>query len=536
MASSTSLSQPPYQHQSGGAGNNTNSAIASAVQHELSTINSVAFGVLSDEQIQRMSVLEVTDPTLYDNNQNPKLNGVADPRMGVTERGRRCKTCEQDYIMCPGHMGHISLALPFFNFQFDKMIISICKCICVKCSRLLINKDHPVVKNILLSTEGKNAERFDKISKLIASNNKPKKPFRCGITEEDKKTGNASLLDNGGCGATQPDVYHNEVRDNLIIMEWKQIDSKSAASDSNPAQNIVQQQSAAFIYNLFKRISEEDAYVMGFAREYCLPHYLVFRSLPVIPPCSRPSVRQGNGNRSEDDITIKYLEIIKFNNELKDVLENIKRREQDPETETNAEADTKSIQEKTTNLMFHIITLIDNEDKNVSMPAQTRNGRPIKGINERLKGKEGLFRGNLMGKRVDFSARSVISPDANLDIGELGVPRAIAMNLTFPETVNQYNIDKMYQLVKNGNLVYPGAKSVEQKKTGQLRVLLESNVDDIVLEYGDVVNRHLVDEDYVLFNRQPTLHRMSMMGHKIRVMPGQTFRLNTDVCEPYNAD
>lgn len=505
-------------------------SINNIIQHELSTINNVSFGVLSDEQIQRMSVLEVTEPALYDNNQNPKLNGVVDPRMGVTERGRRCKTCEQDYIMCPGHMGHISLAVPLFNFQFDKVIINICKCICVKCSRLLINKDHPVVKNILISTEDKMGDRFDKISKLIINTIKLKKAFRCGITEEDKKAGNATLLDNGGCGATQPDVFRNEIQNNLITMQWKHLDTDG--------KNLIQQQqSAAFIYNLFKRISEEDCRTLGFSREYCLPHYLIFRSLPVIPPCSRPSVRQGNGNRSEDDITIKYLEIIKHNNELKDKLEGIRRKDVTADGgEGRSEADTRTIQEQTTNLMFHVITLIDNEDKIVNIPAQTRNGRPIKGINERLKGKEGRFRGNLMGKRVDFSARSVISPDANLDIGELGVPQAIAMNLTFPETVNRYNIDHMYKLVKNGNLVYPGAKSVEQKRTGQLRVLLESNLNDIVLEYGDVVHRHLIDGDYVLFNRQPTLHRMSMMGHKIRVMPGKTFRLNTDVCEPYNAD
>lgn len=517
-----------------GTTRNVSSKLSSVVQHELSTITGVQFGVLSDEQIQRMSVLEVTDPTLYDNNQHPKLNGLADPRMGVTERGRRCKTCEQDYILCPGHMGRIDLAVPLFNFQFDKKIIAICKCICVKCSRLLVNKDHPMVKNILLETaNGKNAERFEKMYKLITSNIKPKKDLRCGITEEDKKNANASLLDNGGCGAIQPMLFRNDIRENLITMEWRQ--TESTEGGESISHKLTQQQSAAFIYNLFRRISEEDSAVLGFSREYCLPHYLIFQSLPVIPPCSRPSVRQGNGNRSEDDITIKYLEVIKFNNEIKDLLEGIKRKERET-GEARSETDTRSIQSKTITLLYHVITLIDNEDKSIISPSNTRNGRPIKGINERLKGKEGRFRGNLMGKRVDFSARSVISPDANLEIGELGVPREIAMNLTFPETVNRYNIDKMYKLVKNGSLVYPGAKSVEQKKTGQLRVLLESNLDDIVLEYGDVVHRHLVDGDYVLFNRQPTLHRMSMMGHKIRVMAGKTFRLNTDVCEPYNAD
>ena len=141
-----------------------------------------------------------------------------------------------------------------------------------------------------------------------------------------------------------------------------------------------------------------------------------------------------------------------------------------------------------------------------------------------------------MGKRVDFSARSVIGPDANLDIGKLGVPKEIAMNLTYPEIVNSYNIDEMYKLVKNGNNVYPGAKSIKSISDGELRLIEYCDQDDIVLEYGDIINRHLQDEDYVLFNRQPSLHKMSMMAHKIKVMAGKTFRLNTDVCEPYNAD
>jgi DNA-directed RNA polymerase II subunit RPB1 len=179
---------------------------------------------------------------------------------------------------------------------------------------------------------------------------------------------------------------------------------------------------------------------------------------------------------------------------------------------------------------------MNNEDNKNPAQALTRAFRPIKGITERLKGKDGRIRNNLMGKRVDFSARSVISPDSNIRMSELGVPKEIAMNLTYPEIVCKYNINEMYKLIRNGNNVYPGAKSVKYSKTGRIRLLIDANLEDIVLEYGDIVNRHLRDGDYVLFNRQPSLHKMSMMGHRIRVMSGKTFRFNPDVCMPYNAD
>jgi DNA-directed RNA polymerase beta' subunit len=178
---------------------------------------------------------------------------------------------------------------------------------------------------------------------------------------------------------------------------------------------------------------------------------------------------------------------------------------------------------------------MNNEGKQYTT-SNTRSGRPIKGLMERLKGKEGRIRSNLMGKRVDFSARSVISPDANLKITDLGVPKLIAMNLTIPETVNKYNYAKLMKIVRNGSDVYPGAKSIEYKETGKLIAITDANASSIVLNFGDVVNRHIQDNDMVLFNRQPSLHRMSMMAHYVKVMPGRTFRLNTDVCEPYNAD
>lgn len=485
-------------------------------QHELSTIKSIQFGILSDEQIRKNSAVEITDGTFYDSNGDPKLNSLFDPRMGVIERARICKTCEQDYIFCPGHFGHISLARPVFNTQFDDFIIKIAKCICVRCSKLLINRDHPQVKNIVKNTKGRYGQRFDKIFRLIFNTLKVE---RCGTTEE----GANPILDNCGCGAIQPSKYTNDLRSGYLTFEWRTDSGATELAAGTDGGIITQKMNPEMVLALFKRISEEDALTMGFHKNWCLPHWLIMQSVPVVPPACRPSVRQYNGQRSEDDITHKYNDIIKHNNELKNLLA------------SGGEIPEQHVDYKTMMVQYHVSTLINNDDKLLPQ-STTRAFRPTKGITERLKGKDGRIRNNLMGKRVDFSARSVISPDANIKVSELGVPMEIAMNLTYPEIVCKYNINEMYKLVRNGNNVYPGAKSIKYAKTGNIRLLIDSNLDDIVLEYGDVVNRHLRDQDYVLFNRQPSLHKMSMMGHKIRVMAGKTFRLNTDSCEPYNAD
>ncbi|KAI8344064.1 hypothetical protein BC941DRAFT_407662, partial [Chlamydoabsidia padenii] len=160
----------------------------------------------------------------------------------------------------------------------------------------------------------------------------------------------------------------------------------------------------------------------------------------------------------------------------------------------------------------------------------------LKSIRARLKGKEGRLRGNLMGKRVDFSARTVITGDPNLSLDEVGVPRSIARNLTYPEIVTSYNIDKLQALVRNGPLEHPGAKYVIRDNGERIDLRYRQRAGEIPLQLGYRVERHIVDGDVVIFNRQPSLHKMSMMGHRIRVMPYSTFRLNLSVTSPYNAD
>jgi DNA-directed RNA polymerase beta' subunit len=231
-------------------------------------------------------------------------------------------------------------------------------------------------------------------------------------------------------------------------------------------------------------------------------------------------VIQDNNQRSEDDLTHKLFEIISTNQRLQDKINN--------------NAAKNLIEDEHTVLQYHIATLVDNQIPGVAPSAQ-RSGRPLKSVQQRLGSKEGRIRYNIQGKRVEFSARSVITPDPNLSIAEIGVPLKIALNLTVPEKVTPYNRDQMYKLIQNGADKHPGAKTIV-RPDGRMISLKHVNTREIVLKLGDVVNRHLNDGDIILFNRQPTLHRMSMMGHRVKVLPYNTFRLNVSVTAPYNAD
>jgi DNA-directed RNA polymerase subunit A' len=245
--------------------------------------------------------------------------------------------------------------------------------------------------------------------------------------------------------------------------------------------------------------------------------------LPVPPVTVRPSIILETGIRSEDDLTHKLVDIIRVNQRLKE----------------SKEAGTPPliVQDLVDLLQYHVTTYFDNEVSGIPQ-AHHRSGRPLKTLTQRLKGKEGRFRGSLSGKRVDFSSRTVISPDPNLAISNVGVPVDVAKKLTIPETVSLWNLERLKKLVVNGPNIYPGANYIIRPDGVKIRLDYVSDrkiiADSIAASY--VVERHLSDGDIVIFNRQPSLHRMSIMAHYVRVLPYRTFRLHPAVCPPYNAD
>jgi DNA-directed RNA polymerase II subunit RPB1 len=448
---------------------------------DIESIVGVQFSIFSPEEIERSSVVEITSSTPYEGNE-PKIGGLFDPRMGVLDNGKVCRTCGQTNHSCPGHFGHYRLTRPVYYIQFLPMIMNVLKCVCIRCSKLRIDKE---LHKDLLNRKGE--ARWKEVLAL-SSNIK-----RCGQECEN------------GCGAPQPDKFTREGIARIV--------AHYSETQKQPLE-------VEYVHRLFRRISDEDVDFMGLSRYWCRPDWMICTVLRIPPPQVRPSVVQDNNQRSEDDLTHKLFDIIKNDKTLQQKIEN--------------NSSKNVIDEMTNVVQYHVATLVDNEIPGVAPSAQ-RSGRPLKSIQQRLGGKEGRIRYNIQGKRVEFSARSVITPDPNLSVAEIGVPLEIAMNLTSPESVTPYNVDKLYKLVQNGADTWPGAKTIV-RADGRMISLKHVNTKEIVLYNGDVVNRHLLDNDILLFNRQPTLHKMSMMGHRVKVLPYKTFRMNVLCTRPYNAD
>ncbi|XP_057856467.2 DNA-directed RNA polymerase II subunit RPB1 [Cryptomeria japonica] len=324
----------------------------------------------------------------------------------------------------------------------------------------------------------------------------------------------------GGCGAYVPRIFIEGLKVMYQYKLPKKADEEARAKFSEKKQELT----AEKILTILKGITDEQCEMLGFNTKYARPDWMILEVLPVPPPPVRPSIKPDPTSRSEDDLTFMLASIIRCNDTLR--------------SKEKAGVAPHIITEYTQLMQFHLATYIDN-DLPGQPKATQKSGRPMKSISNRLKAKEGRIRGNLMGKRVDFSARTVITADPNLNIDELGVPWSIALNMTFPEIVTPYNIDRLKELVEYGSYPppgKPGAKSIirDDGKRTELRYMKKGL--DRHLEYGYKVERNLIDGDYVLFNRQPSLHKMSIMGHRIKVMPYSTFRLNLSVTSPYNAD
>ena len=464
------------------------------LEYTPSKIIGVQFSILSPEEILKNSVIEIKTKETYVNNY-PVLEGLFDPRMGVLDPNMICPTDGLNYMQTPGYFGHIILARPMFFVQYLNDIIKICKCICYKCSKLLINKK--VNKHLLRMSSSDRWKYVYSLSENIK---------RCG--------------ENGdGCGFLQP---NNITLEGLskIIATWKNIDTNEEREDKK----IIIIFTPEIILKIFKRISDEDVDFMGFNSKWSRPDWMICQILPVCPPAVRPSVKHDVQQRSEDDLTHIYITIIKYNNELM-----LKIKEE------NTKSDV--IESLSLLLQYNIAMIYDNKVKGGFSIGAQRSGRPYHSIRDRINSKNGRVRGNIMGKRVDYSARSVITGDPNLSIRQLGVPMKVAMNITKPEVVNKKNYKFLLKLVQNGPDIYPGAKILESGNTRIPKTLKYMDRKSIQLELGDIVHRHIMDGDYILFNRQPSLHRMSMMAHEVKVMRvGDTFRFNVANTKPYNAD
>ncbi|WP_407393939.1 DNA-directed RNA polymerase subunit A', partial [Methanobrevibacter sp.] len=461
-------------------------------------IEQINFGLMSPEDIRAMSVVTVETPDTYEDDGFPIEKGLMDPRLGVIDPSLVCRTCGFRGGDCQGHFGSIELARPVIHIGFGDVIHKILRSTCNECGRVLLNDDQIEDFTDRIREAMDNKESLNAILKEVYK--VAKRELKALPEDPDEEIDMKYCCPH--CGAPQEAISLDKP------VTIRQGDYKLTASE---------------VRERLERITDEDSFVLGVNPEVARPEWLVLTVLPVPPVTVRPSITLDTGERSEDDLTHKLVDILRINQRL---LENME-----------AGAPQLIVEDLWELLQYHVTTYFDNEASGVP-PARHRSGRPLKTLTQRLKGKEGRFRSNLSGKRVNFSARTVISPDPNISINEVGVPEMIAKEVTVPVYVNEWNIEEMKQYVKNGPEVHPGANYVIRTDGRKIRVRGEETKELILeqLEPGFIIERHLKDGDMVLFNRQPSLHRMSMMAHEVRVLPYKTFRLNLCVCPPYNAD
>lgn len=477
-------------------------------------IKKISFGILSSKEIEAFSVAEITSSknSIIDDN---LLNTVYDPRMGSLKYDLICETCNLDGARCCGHFGFVRFALPVINPIFLQHTLAVLKCICFQCHELLVNEERAAIRGFL---KYKKSKRFLHICEYLKKNNFC---LKCSLNQPNYKI-----------------IYNENLPE--IYQYYDDFSTKVLITVEEVAKR-------------FDNLTDEDVFLLGFNPELTHPKNYILRNFPILPTCCRPFAFTED-LVCDDDLTYQLLEIVKNNNMIRNDPTNIKYQN---------------------NLLFRIQTYFNNSQKKAK---HATTGRPIKGIKERISGKEGQIRNNLLGKRTDQSGRTVIGPDPCIDLETIVLPTYMANILTIPMYVNKQNIEivekmmeknqinyivkkdgkkiniKMFlrYMLRHGDiLIFPNGHREIIKDTR--RQLTDEEASTIVvvhngevislketikpeLNIGDVVHRKLKDGDYVMLNRQPTLHKASMMAFKIKVLDVKTIMLNPAVTKPFNCD
>ena len=478
---------------------------------EFSEIDSIEFGLLSDELKHKISVAKIDIPESLEEQKNGSLS---DRRLGTIRDDYKCPTCDNDYQKCEGHFGHIDLEDAEFHVSFLSRVHEILQVVCHSCGKLY----------------SENTIKFKKaLSDAIAATPKGGKSRYKLIKEVVKKIKSCSKEDNG-CGTPRPSKVRKEDKPRMVIVVEYTTENKEDGT-TKIEENYLD---ADACYYILSNMNDEDCRILGYNPDRARPADMITKTISVPPIAVRPYFKNENMT-CEDDLTHKLGDIIKIDNRIK----------KHKEIHNPSNPSSLLLKELKEVQQFHYRTYIDNDSVGAITSTQ-RNGKAIKSLSSRFRKKEGRVRGNLMGKRVNYSGRTVITPDPGLDIDEVGVPLKIASILTFPEIVTPENIDDMRELVKRGreypgaNFVVLGNKQLNERKGGKID--LRFGRDTIDLKVGDTVHRHIISGDYILFNRQPSLHRYSMLGMRVNVIQYDdgtkylTFRMNPCTCKCFNAD
>ena len=455
-------------------------------------VESIEFSLLPKDIISKITKFPpsgITVPDIYDNSE-VKKNGLLDPCMGVSTHGTVCSTCLLNNQYCPGHFGHINLAYPIIHIGYIMYIKTILGCVCNRCSCLKIDPNSSQIQNVLKHKTGLN--RLNAVKDLT----------------KDIKTCRL-------CNSPLPKIKIVNKKE-LMIIDFV----AEYTITGKPVKKI--QLTTKYIYNIFKNISNEDCKILGFDPSKSRPEDLFYTYLPVPPIPSRPSVQATDTITTDDTITVKLSDIIKQNNDVM------------------ANKDKPGIIDRIQTIQYYANVIFSNNNQ-FSLKLEN-SSQPVKGIIDKIKEKKGLIRSNLMGKRNNYTARTVITGDPMLEDDQVGVPLFIAQTLTYTEIVTKENYARLKKCLENGPKKYPGANMympINEYGEYPQTFVLKMVHSPFELKIGDKIERHMMDDDIIFFNRQPSLHKYSMMAMRAKVLDNPdyvTFRFNVGVTEPFHAD
>lgn len=471
------------------------------------------FCVLSADEIERMSVVEVTESTIYYRGL-PASGGLLDPLMGTVDRRHLCASCMRDARTCQGHCGHIALAFPVYHLGFIDTVLKALRTTCFCCSRVCVTADEAAAlerDRTEVTASGRSRERLGALHGLVRTRR------TCPH-----------------CNAPRPTYARTPLG---ISVEWA--DDTPWESDEE-REYCTQPFTAREALSVLRHMPPDDVRLLGFDPNRSHPMHMVLQNMVVPPPCTRPAVYSSEGSRSrgQNDLTARLGEVLKRSQDVATALRVVTGDPPSRRPRWDDATLTPDVLGSIERLQYEVFLVVNSNVRAVRPQGMGRCGgsTTMKSLSDRVRGKEGRIRGNLMGKRVDFSARCVITPDAYFDCDVVGVPHRIAMGLTVPERVNVTNVRVLGDRVRRGAKSVHGAANVLHRDGTTTDLAHCPHRDDIALRPGDIVERYLADDDVVVFNRQPSLHLHGMMAHRVRVMPGYTFRLSLPVAAPYNAD
>ena len=444
-----------------------------------SRIYDLAFYVKSSEEILDESCINVTNKEIM-RNDRPAPEGLYDPHMGTTSFTWDCSTCGNQKAICPGHPGSLDLKYPVKSPMFRDELLKWLKIICYHCGNVVVKIKSGGQPDKLLSELVKNVKTVNNCPHCgephLQVMKDKKKPF---IFWRIKQSDNKKIV-------TKEEYYNHHIKKVLERITTKTVEQLGKPSRSHPKK-------------------------------------FILTSIPVPPNTIRPDIRRIGGSRSSNSDTTSLLKTI-F--EINEVLP-----EEIPED--------SQLMQKTKDAYYNLDVAYHSMVKggsngDVKMVTNT-NKQPV-AIAERFPKKSGRIRRNLMGKRVEYMIRSVITGDPDIQIDEVGVPKIHAMDLEIPEKVTARNIEKLKRYFNNGTKAYPGCKHIIRGSDGGTyrRDLLDPNYQ---LQIGDTVMRDMITGDYLCFNRQPSLLFSNISGMRVVVMEsGNTLRINPAVCNFFNAD